>query len=213
MHALQQTERQPVAPDLQSIDLVDVFSAKNAVAQDARGANTDTLSTDHQSAVTAQMLQSSYDQGYEKGLEDAAVAAQQQSVTELRSVISAISEAPDQIADPAFEQEVLALTMEIARLAIRRELTVQPDIMLDIINAGIEQLGGGRVKTRKVILNPIDADVIRQYLPEDSDIAVLDDPSMLQGGCRIETATSIVDAGIEDWLQTVSAQLLAQLPD
>ena len=205
---LQRASVASAAPDLQSIDLIDVFTAKDVVTPDAPGANSETAGAENFSAATAQMLQSSYDQGYEKGLAEGIAALHQQSVKELRNLITAISEASEQQADPLVEREMLALTIEIARLVIRREVTLQPDILLDIINAGIEQLGGEHSKTRKVILNPIDASEVRQHVPEGSDIALIDNPEMPRGGCRIETATSAVDAGIEDWLQTVSAQLL-----
>jgi len=186
------------APQLQTISPIDVF-AHSAIAR-ANGAEGGAMQ------VSAELLQTSYDEGYSRGFAEGNVALHEHAIKELRTVIAALSAASTRPEDSALEHELVALAMEIARVVIRREVSLAPDIMHEIVTAGLEQLES-HSSSQRVYLHPLDARIVGEQVSEDSTITVLDDPALERGACRIESGSSVVNAGIEDWLNNVSVQL------
>jgi len=158
-------------------------------------------------AVSADMLQASYDEGYAKGCSDTREALEENYVKELKTVIAALKAATVRHKDAGLEQEVLALTLDVAKLVIRREMNFDEKLILSIISAGLDQLPGGSDSSACVNLNPFDAAIVRRHIIEEDTFRVVDDPELERGGCRIDYGKSVVNCGIDDWLALVSAQL------
>ncbi|MFK7861381.1 MAG: FliH/SctL family protein [Granulosicoccus sp.] len=186
------------APRLQPISPVDVFA--NRTMMQAGGAEGGIA------PVSAELLQTSYDEGYSRGFAEGNSALHQHSIKELRTVIAALTEVSERAEDTDLENELVALSMDIARVVIRREISMAPEILHEIVIAGLEQIEGGSAAQR-AYLHPLDANIVREHLSADSVLRVLDDPSLERGACRIESGSSVVNAGIENWLEIVSAQL------
>ena len=197
-------------PRLQTIKDHDVF-ADSAVA-DLHHTPADKESGEHESVlhtpvVSADMLQTSYDEGYAFGYAEGNAALQQQSVKELKQIVAAIADASSHPDEADLEQAVVSLSLEIARLVIRREIQIDDTLMLDIVQAGLEQLPGGSRNQQHIKLHPLDANVARQYVSDNPDIHIIDDLALERGACRIESGASVVHAGINDWLKIVAVQL------
>lgn len=196
-------QAQSSAPRLQAGWPVDVL-ANGAIVQ---GVNTNnSSSTDEIPQVSAQLLQASYDEGYSRGYADGIAALHQQSVKELNSIVGALATAQERVGDVELEDELIALSLDIAKLVIRREINLAPEIMHSIVTAGLDQLAGNATGQR-VYLHPLDANIVREQLTVDSVVHIIDESSLPRGAVRIESGSSIVNAGIEDWLNIVSAQL------
>ena len=157
--------------------------------------------------ASADMLQTSYDEGYARGFAEGNAALQQHSVKELKQIVSAIADASTHPDEADLEQAVVSLSLEIARLVIRREVRVDDRLMLDIVQAGLEQLPGGSRNLHYVKLHPLDANVVRRHVSDNSDVQIIDDPALERGACRIESGSSVIHAGINDWLNNVAVQL------
>lgn len=163
-------------------------------------------SSDLTAPVSAELLQSSYDEGFSRGFAQGKAALQNASVKELETIVLALTKASERAKNSDLEQELVAMVVDIARLVIRREVSLEPEIMHAVVTAGLEQVAASSA-SQCVYLHPVDANIVREQLPADVVVRVLDDPSLARGGCRIESGSSEVSAGIEDWLSSVSLQL------
>ena len=200
-------QSQPAPMRLQSISPVDVFS-NGPLNLSSKNSSEETITP-----VSAELLQSSYDEGYARGFATGNAALEQQSIKELRKLIEAMSQAtvarPDQ---QALEQELVALSMDVAQLIIRRELSVKPEVIYEIVVAGIEQLPMAST-SQSVFLHPLDASIVRSQLPADTSVSVIDEPTLNRGDCRIESGASVLQAGVADWLTIAAGQLGLEAPD
>lgn len=158
-------------------------------------------------SASADMLQASYDEGYDKGFTDAISAKQQQHVQELSDIVHALKNASQKKEDTELEQEIIGLAMDIAKLVIRQELSIEPALIAQLVKAGLQRLHAHKADTSCVYLHPDDAECVRQQVTLPSDFTLVDDPALERGDCRIESGASIVGVGVDDWLQSIAAEL------
>jgi len=164
---------------------------------------------------SADMLQTSYDEGYNRGAQEGHArgfaegnsALHQQTVTRLNGVIAALNQSNNLANDAALEQEVLQLSLEVARVILHREISVEPEALGTLIKHGLEQLPGSNDVMRSVRLHPLDAKVIRDLLNDTNNLEIVDDANLSPGDCVVESASSVVHAGIDNWLQSMASQL------
>ena len=194
-------------PGLQTISSHDVFADPAVADMHHTPASNESESVVHTPVASADMLQTSYDEGYASGFAEANAALQQHSVKELRRIVSAIADASTHPDEADLEQAVVSLSLEIARLVIRREVQIDDRLMLDIVQAGLEQLPGGSRNQPYVKLHPLDANVVRQHVSDIPDVQIIDDLALERGACRIDSGATVIHAGINDWLNNVAVQL------
>jgi flagellar assembly protein FliH len=180
---------------------------------------------------SADMLQTSYDEGYllgsekgylrgseegylrgseegqARGFAEGNAALHQETVVRLNGVITALNQSKIASDDTALEQEVLELSLEIARVLLRREIGVEPEALGNLVKQGLQQLPSSNDVMKSVRLHPLDAKVIRQLLIDTENLEVIDDPDLAQGDCIVESASSVVHAGLDDWLENMASQL------
>ena len=199
------------SPQLQSISPRNVLAGQMPGEGNVTRVNHFGRNDPNVSLASAEMMQASYDEGYTKGHADGCNALEQQCVQQLMSVMASINKTADLLDDSQLEQEVLRLSVDIARLVIKREASIDAHVLENIVKAGIEQLQGAASGVTRVFLNPEDASFLRQHMQIDSSDTsgqrIVDDPVLAKGDCRIESGASIVNAGIDDWLCNVSEQL------
>ena len=152
------------------------------------------------------IVQTSYDDGYAKGYSEGNAALHQQAVKELHNVINAIRQSGGNSQDYSLHQEVVGLSIDIARILLAREVQVDSDAMLQLVRAGLEQLPSMASGSSRVHLHPLDANVVRDSI-ELSDVQIVDDLALKRGNCRITTNTSTLECGIDQWLEGVARQL------
>lgn len=113
------------------------------------------------------------------------------------------------------EEDLLKLSVMIARKIVQREITQDPAILASIIAAAV---GGCAERDRVVVrLNPGDYGVVaanRQTflagIGDDAPITFTPDEAVGPGGCLVETATGTVDARIESQLDEIYRTLLEE---
>ncbi len=194
------------APRLQSINQIDVL-ASHMAAQAAPSEQQKASANEVSAAASAQMLQSSYDEGYNKGYAEGNAALHQHCVRELRAVIKTLGNAEHQRDDNELEDELVALSLDIARLVIQKEIKADKTVIRDIIAKGLDQLPGSSTAVTRVKLHPLDATIAREYMIDDATVKFIDDPTLDRGACHIESGSSIVKAGVDDWLINIAEQL------
>lgn len=166
-------------------------------------------------AIEQKAYQEAYAAGREAGLA-AARAETQQSNTQLKDQVARINGVLDKLAKPLeemdaqVEQQLVNLSLSIARQLIRRELKTDPAQVIAIIR---ETVGLLPVAARdvRVHLHPEDAAVVRERLATpaaDRAWTIIEDPVMTRGGCRVTTDTAQIDARLETRIGTVISALL-----
>ena len=132
-----------------------------------------------------------YDAGYAEG--KATVDAEAER---LRVLADGLEEALDSF-DTEVAEELLALSIEIARQVLQHTLAVQPDAVLDTVRNALQQLPQSHAQIR---LNPEDLALAREHLGEQlthGGHRLIEDEHIARGGCKVEASGAQIDATME----------------
>jgi len=115
-------------------------------------------------------------------------------------------------------QDLLRLVMTVAEQIIRREVAVDPQVVLNIIETALQS--SVRSDQYRIRVNPDDLDhVIEQkplFLASISglkNLSIEADPTISCGGCRIDSDLGEVDATIETQLESIQKALSEAITD
>lgn len=145
--------------------------------------------------------------GYQAGLEQA-----QAELQGIKETFEAFMNAPQEVYE-MLAPNILEISVDIAQKIIKKETEQDPQVL---INTVIDVLKGLAKDENKISLrvNPVQADVVKQQVPEilnlaglDAKISVLADEGVTEGGCLVTTSNGIVDATIETQLSVISEAL------
>ncbi len=150
--------------------------------------------------------QQAYQEGFAAGMRDGRAQGEAYS-RQMRELLTALEQALERF-EGAMAEQILELSLDIARQLVRRTLSVEPERVLDVVREAIESLP--QLSEHPVlVLHPEDANLVRQMLAyeyQESVWRVVEDPHMERGGCRIETAESELDATLPTrWKRIVAA--------
>ncbi len=108
----------------------------------------------------------------------------------------------------AAEQDMATLALEVASKVIRKEISCDPSIVLNVVEAAMEKVGS--TDSVRIFVNPEDADLLREKWTElkgavvlGNNWEILGDDGMERGGCIIETKSGMVDSRIEAQLAEI----------
>lgn len=183
-------------------------TSKDDVTEAASGKGTTLLTANQIEELQKQAYQESHERGYKEG-----VAAGQKQVAEivqhLNTILGALN-TPFKELDEQVEQELVSLSITIAKQLIRRELKTEPGQVIAVVREAVANLPVASRNVR-VFLHPDDAAVVRENLAlaeGESAWTVVEEPVMSRGGCRIVSDTSQIDATVEKRLTGIITRLL-----
>ncbi|MBS7326056.1 MAG: flagellar assembly protein FliH [Thiopseudomonas sp.] len=164
--------------------------------------------------------QDAYNEGFSTGEKDGFRAgqlrAQQEAEAALKPRLAALETLMQQLFDPisqqdqAIEHMLLELVRHISEEVIQRELTLSSAQIGRVLREALKLLpmDDGQVR---IHVNPQDFAEIKSLRERHEESwRILEDDSLLPGGCRIETRNSQIDASVETRLHTLTQQLLEQ---
>lgn len=164
--------------------------------------------------------QDAYNEGFSTGEKDGFRAGQlrarQEAEAALAPRLQALESLLQQLFDPIGEQDqaiehiLLDLVCLISKEVIQRELTIDSSQIARVLRDAMKLLpmDDGQVR---IHVNPQDFAAIKELRERhDEDWRILEDDSLLPGGCRVETRHSQIDASMETRLQSLTRQLLEQ---
>jgi len=152
------------------------------------------------------------EEGFAQGLKEGLAAARDQleaRFERLDSLMDCLSH-PLARLDARVEEELVLLTLAIAKQLIRRELKADPSHIVGVIRAAVARLP---VCDNRVVieLHPEDAALVRDALNLDeegeSSWHIREVPTLSRGGCRIDNGESHIDATVETRINQVAASL------
>jgi flagellar assembly protein FliH len=112
--------------------------------------------------------------------------------------------------DAEVERQLAVLAGAIARQVVRREIRTEPGQIIAVIRETVALLPAATREVR-VHLHPDDAALVRERLREpggDAAWAIVEDPVLSRGGCRVTTESSTIDARVEQRLGAAIAAVL-----
>ncbi len=150
--------------------------------------------------------------GLEKGYRDGLQQAQAKLNTQIEMFQGFMGQlaAPLQQLDDDIEENIVALTIQIARHLVRREMKAEPGEVVGVVREALGVLPVSAQRPR-IYLHPEDAEVVRKALSiadDDSSWRIVEDLSLRRGDCRVETESSLIDATVDARLSAISAKLL-----
>ena len=162
-------------------------------------------------AQIEKVQQQAYEEAYAAGLEEGKAAGLEQAThhaKQLDRLLRALGK-PFEELDDQVEQELVTLSIALVRQLVRRELRADPGQVIAVVR---EAMGLLPVASRniRVHLHPEDAALVREALPvsdEERSWAIVEDPVLSRGGCKVSTDYSQVDASLESRLVQFFAQV------
>lgn len=156
-----------------------------------------------------------FERGYQAGEMASRENMQRQAAdiaARFAETLEMLSELEDRICRQS-EHNVVDLALKISRKVIDREVTVQPDIVLELVRQCTQRVSGSPYI--RVRVNPEDYGRIYEFkssIPVNPErvksFAIESDPSIDQGGCIVETGSGSIDARIGKQLSEISKVLL-----
>ncbi len=146
-------------------------------------------------------------EGYRAGIEQA-----ESDIIALRNKIADFVSAKKEVFE-YIAPDILEISVEIAQKIIKKEVTQNPEIILESIIDVMKSLSKDETRIT-VKVNSLQVDLIRTELPEyisslgvEAKINVVGDDSVDEGGCILYTNNGIVDASIDTQIDIIKEAL------
>jgi flagellar assembly protein FliH len=143
--------------------------------------------------------------------EQAGLAEIERRARQLASILDFMSK-PMADLDEQVQRQLALLAGAIARQVVRRELKTHPDQIIAAIRETVSLLPM-TARDVRVHLHPEDAKLVRTRLAgavSERAWTITEDPILTQGGCRVTSEDSTIDAQVE---QRIGAAIAAVLGD
>lgn len=197
-------------PPLQRANLAD-FGLASEPALKPDSANSTAHQKAAEEAARLAALAKAREQGFHEGLQ----AGRQEMLQEIARQQAEFKLLADNLdlfcrdLDTRLSDEVLAMSLELTKLIVRQAVRVNPELILPVLREAISSLPGVGADT-VLFLHPEDAALLRNaQTPDSGSLAqwkIVEDAQLERGGCRIETATTEVDATVETrWRRVLAA--------
>lgn len=159
------------------------------------------------SAIQEQARQEGYQAGHAEGYAEGQQKAAQEA-QRLHALAGAFAAEVNQ-ADVLISQQVLDLSLDLARAILKTALTVQPDLVLPIVREAVRYLPSLQ-QPALLYLHPDDAALVAGKMGTELDKTgwqIAPDAHLERGGCRVETASNQIDATLATRWQRLAAAL------
>jgi flagellar assembly protein FliH len=111
-------------------------------------------------------------------------------------------------ADEVISQQVLDLSIDLARALLKSALTVRPELVIPIVREAVRYLPAMN-QPAMLYLNPGDAALVRENIGDELEKMgwqLTGDAQLGPGSCRVETANNQIDASLPTrWQRLVAA--------
>jgi len=162
--------------------------------------------------IQNQAYKEAYEAGFAKGREEGMAAGKDEITCNaqlLDDLLQSLSK-PFEKLDEDITQQLVSLSVAIARQLVRRELKIDAAQIVGVVQEAITVLPVGS-RNVKVCLHPDDVRVMRETKVEmeiERNWELVGDPGLSRGDCRVLTETSRIDATLEKRLAAIASRLL-----
>ncbi|MCX7885546.1 MAG: FliH/SctL family protein [Caloramator sp.] len=159
-------------------------------------------------------FQEGYKEGYSKGYEFGIDEARKEMEDKRKSAESYVKESYDKTRQfiKEFQDEIISLSVEIAKSIIKSELLINSDAVFKIAESIISRSVDKKLIILKV--NPMDLNVLKDrkeelslYVEDSSNLIILGDNAIEQGNIVAETKSGFIDGSIDTQLDIILKSL------
>jgi len=174
------------------------------------------LTLDELEAIRQDAYNEGFSTGEKDGYHSGQLKARQEADSALAGKLLAVEQLMQQLFEPIAEQDqqlevaLVNLVSHMAREVIQRELSSDSSQIRQVLREALKLLpmGAGNVRIQ---LNPQDFEMVRALRERHEESwRIVEDDTLLPGGCRVETEHSRIDASIETRLAQALKQLFEQ---
>ncbi len=208
--------RMRVSSPLPRIETIMLPTENEGSDQEAQKATT--IPPEDIQALLAQEYRRGFDDGVENGSRAGAEAAEHKLAAEQARIgqfLQALHNESSRLT-ARLEQEAFRFAIAVAGKIVKREVTVDDEIVLRQIQEGIRRVVG--VETLKLRINPRDEPMVRNnktFIMANSqsvrDLVIEPDDKIDPGGCILDTSSGAVDARVFTQLEQIEAALFGQV--
>jgi flagellar assembly protein FliH len=157
----------------------------------------------------ARIEREAYEKGFEQGQMDGLALGEKRVAESLRQMEVLLKELGDlkgQIYSES-EQELVLLSVEIARQIVKAELKIDPGVVTRSIRAALNFLTDKGCA--RVLISPDDMNEVQKYLPELArmgnieKLTLVEDGSIEKGGCVLETGFGKINAMLDSQIASL----------
>jgi flagellar assembly protein FliH len=165
--------------------------------------------TSREPAESASAREQAYVEGVEAGRREAGAALESERAA-LKALVAGMNELIQDF-EQSLANDVLSMSLELAKLIVRQSLRVKPEVVVAVVREAVESLPGVSDQT-VLLVHPEDAALVRKAAESDRALGqlpwkIVEDGHIERGGCRLETPTTEVDATLETRWRRVLASL------
>lgn len=153
-------------------------------------------------AELAKARQSGFEDGLRRGRDEAA-APVGQTLERLAETLLELTQMKRKVRNEA-EQELVKLSLAIARRILYRELSTDPDSIHGIVHAALQKLQNREIV--RVRVYPAAAAAVRaafERMTNSAAVEIVADPALETGAILFETSLGDLDASVETQLQEI----------
>lgn len=165
--------------------------------------------------------QEAYNEGFaigeKEGFHSTTLKVRQEADVALTAKLRALESLMLNLFDPIAEQDaqieksLVGLVQHVTRQVIQRELVMDSSQIEHVMREALKllPLGVGNVR---LYINPQDFELVKALRERHEETwRIVEDESLLPGGCRVETEHSRIDATVETRISQIMAKLFDQL--
>lgn len=165
--------------------------------------------------------QEAYNEGFaigeKEGFHSTTLKVRQEAETALAAKVASLELLMANLFEPIAEQDtqieksLVDLVQHIAKQVIKRELAIDSSQIEHVMRDALKLLPLG-VENVRLYVNPQDFAQVKALRERHEETwRIVEDESLLPGGCRVETEHSRIDASVESRVTQVMAKLFDQL--
>ncbi|MHB1052957.1 MAG: flagellar assembly protein FliH [Thiobacillus sp.] len=162
-------------------------------------------------AIEEQARQEGYDaghaEGHEKGLAEGREAAARETAR-LQNLADTFSTEVSK-ADESISEQVLDLSLDLARALLKTSLTINPELVIPIVREAVRYLPALH-QPAMLYLNPDDMVLVQDRIGDEltkTGWQIASDTQLEPGSCRVDTAHNQIDASLATRWQRLTTAL------
>jgi flagellar assembly protein FliH len=150
------------------------------------------------------------DAAFQRGIEEGKASARREAAEAIETMNLKLARTVEELAGlrarfrHEAEEDVVALSLAIARRVLHRELTIAPEALLGLVKAALEKMELREV--HRVRVSRADAPIVMQYLEKmglPRPIEVIADPGLQRGSAILDSSRGALDASVETQLAEI----------
>ena len=171
-----------------------------------------------QGAEWAARLDQAAQQGYTKGFSEGDRAGAERANIQMKPILEGLAKSIAEFATlrrrirGEAEQDLVKLSLAVAKKILHRELTVDPGALAGVVKAAVANIDAQEVDTIK--LNPVDATALGDLVASTGlppNVRIIADPSLATGAILITTSRGQLDASVSAQLNEIERGFVDRL--